>query len=813
MKMHDFENAFGEAPDSFELAMQQALGKDTRMISRSMKGLLIAAVLAILMIGTAFAATRGFGLLDMLAGRLPVNEQMENMVQTASQNKGEQKDFTATIEEAISDGMQAYFTVRIAPTDPAKTLLIPWAEQSTEIPEGFEKSYAELAKEQGKQLFVIDAHNTWTGAYNFYATDELSKRRDGDDMVLSYAMPAVPDRDDESKLTIHCGVIGYELYEGHSDRDSWQRIDANAQIDYTKDVKGYRWKNPAKIPELGVQITNVRVYDSPVTRSLQIRFKPLPGLDEVDLAAANNTHFSPLDENGNVIEGTYADSSGIESGDEFIQNMVVPADHTGGITLAKYDWAAEKPTYTLRLDVQDATPIDMETRLKENADKYRKEGEKAEERRIKEEAEEKARLSATPKPIPHDAKEVQLTGAEIPVLREEETVYKQLTDRIEALSGQVGLSADNGKYTITIDQIAATDTTMMLFYTFKGKEKLERGEDRSIKGWNAKEAIPMIMDVQFASNPDGHTILSDGFDRNSMFFIDDYTIRGYLVLSDMRESLRIPERDHVTFTCAGFHTQDDSLQVSFHLDRSMAKAGVRAKDLDVDASYVLPDDSNESRDVQLTHVSASAIMTTLDATETKKSNGNTEYVIKDDRGRFLENRLVTPSYLYDAIDADHTKIERTRWNIWGAQDAKSLTLIPIINYLPSDQNSVFVPLTQALPYTFETEGGMKVTLHECVLDTNGLTLRYEGLIGWSPEFLLSENQDFDFATSLNGTIISDSTDPITNITTTVLRWSPEKGAKQGERIKQSTLDKYKYLWFPTMLYVLDSSQAVTIHLD
>ncbi len=133
MREQRMPDIFRETPAGFHRRMKTTLHaletgqmnrEEQKMRRTSARGLLIACVLAIVLIGTAFAATRGFGLLDMLSERLPTNEQMQDMIQTVVERPARQKDYKVKIEQAICDGIQAYFTARVSPTDPNKTLLI-----------------------------------------------------------------------------------------------------------------------------------------------------------------------------------------------------------------------------------------------------------------------------------------------------------------------------------------------------------------------------------------------------------------------------------------------------------------------------------------------------------------------------------------------------------------------------------------------------------------------------------------------------------------------------------------------------------------
>ena len=152
-----FQSVFPEAPESFDQTILRALheGRGARPERYVGRRLLIAACLLLILSAACYAVVKGIGVLDLLRDRGGVQprEGAAGLVQPLPEQTGGQFDgVRLTVEEALTDGRQIYFTARFAPEVSGGALLLgDWDSATGQAEEGG-KTFAQLAKETGAPL-------------------------------------------------------------------------------------------------------------------------------------------------------------------------------------------------------------------------------------------------------------------------------------------------------------------------------------------------------------------------------------------------------------------------------------------------------------------------------------------------------------------------------------------------------------------------------------------------------------------------------------------------------------------------------------
>lgn len=162
--MRDINNAFGRTPESFERFVESTLRQKQReeqsqMKHKGLNGVLVFVLVIALLAGTAFALTSGFGLTDFRNrhGMPMLPEASEQIADLSRVESAESLLVRYHMQEALVDGDRLLLTFAAEPVAPDKHLLMGVMELPTDFPEGSDRSYEQIAKEEGKTLVEVSA--------------------------------------------------------------------------------------------------------------------------------------------------------------------------------------------------------------------------------------------------------------------------------------------------------------------------------------------------------------------------------------------------------------------------------------------------------------------------------------------------------------------------------------------------------------------------------------------------------------------------------------------------------------------------------
>lgn len=221
MNRSDFEKAVPPMPNGFYQAMEAALSRareEERVIQRrgKLRLALIAALVALCLFGTAFALTGGFGVLDFMGDYAGANEILPQAAElvTPLAQVPEARTSRAVYRpgEAIAVNGKVSATIEVRLTDPEKYLMMEdggWGDPS-DCPSGSDKTYAQLAKEQGKTLLCVGIMPKTVNDIALLGSG-LSSRLDGDTLYL-YGEFELPQGVGDGPLEVTYEVSDYEVY-------------------------------------------------------------------------------------------------------------------------------------------------------------------------------------------------------------------------------------------------------------------------------------------------------------------------------------------------------------------------------------------------------------------------------------------------------------------------------------------------------------------------------------------------------------------------------------------------------------------------
>lgn len=214
MTRMDFKKAVPETPNAFTEAMRKAMNnmQEVQIRRKKPKTLLVAALVgAILLVGTAFALTNGFGVFDfwnryerneILPEALELVEPLNDVASVETQRVRYR-----AVDAAATDG-KISATVVAELKEPEKFILMDdaWGDPLA-VPEGFDKSYEQLAKESGRTLVCVDPMITINGEFS---GGSVSDKLEGGKLYL-YAETDYDGKTDES-IQVTYELTDYEVY-------------------------------------------------------------------------------------------------------------------------------------------------------------------------------------------------------------------------------------------------------------------------------------------------------------------------------------------------------------------------------------------------------------------------------------------------------------------------------------------------------------------------------------------------------------------------------------------------------------------------
>ncbi len=333
MNGQEYKNAFGKAPESFKNRVAYTLThmEEERKVKKfSLRLVLIAGIVLILMAGVVYAAStewRLFNFFSGMYGRTPGDELQKAIEGNNIARSYETEKLTVDLTEAIADGKYMYLTAVIKPKPGQKLLLLPmdampddsvamWTGRPGVVskPEDKNRTFLQLAKEEGKKLVAV---NLWyqSGDISNDLADFIQLPDGGVSFVVGGTMVT-----DASKLPVSLIMTEQELTEeGEYLADTQTKETFAFDLAVTppitqKTVTG----NQIKVQNAGASIDRVQLTLTPLTLHYEIYFTKVDG----SVPAYENTlWFRFLGEDGVEIPGGLSLTGGLESKDDvhFVQ--------------------------------------------------------------------------------------------------------------------------------------------------------------------------------------------------------------------------------------------------------------------------------------------------------------------------------------------------------------------------------------------------------------------------------------------------------------------------------------------------------------
>jgi len=296
--------ACGQTPARFSHRMRGALSAQAKKSpARPLRPALSAALVLLLLLGSAYALER-LGVLDTLSHALKTQllPEASEMVKSGIPQEAVQPALARfTVEEAVYDGRQAYFTLRVSPGDVEKVLLMDpdsgpaWAydwQASGNIYEG--ESFAEKAQAAGQKMVQAEV---WDALVNeeVQETRQHHLRYQNGDLLYTLSLPA---QGDEARIRLN--LLAMDIYQ---QMDESARGSLAFTLQKSPLSREALAQTPLPLPKAGLMLTYCQVELSPIASYLTLRYALAP--DAAPIQAVNfqdGLWAEWLDEEGNSRE-------------------------------------------------------------------------------------------------------------------------------------------------------------------------------------------------------------------------------------------------------------------------------------------------------------------------------------------------------------------------------------------------------------------------------------------------------------------------------------------------------------------------------
>ena len=287
MTNNDLQRAFGAPPSNFEnrvKATVRRMESAQQPVFRPRTVLILAAML-LLLAGTG-VALKQLGVLNTLTENLQrfLQPKAQELVQAQPEQSGTQPEGTRfTVEEAINDGEQLYLLVRVAATQPQKTLLMDydavpatgrdwWMNHDERAGERF----STLAAESGRSLVQVDC--PWLKAGNtLLEQTRCTIRYDGEDVLYAFTF--------KGTKTDFKGTLSLSAVELYAENNPQAQGELTLNIPLLAFSPLYTAQTPVALPKMGGILKRLSVEQSPIATYVRAEYALVP--DVTDLQHIN----------------------------------------------------------------------------------------------------------------------------------------------------------------------------------------------------------------------------------------------------------------------------------------------------------------------------------------------------------------------------------------------------------------------------------------------------------------------------------------------------------------------------------------------
>ncbi|MDO4549194.1 MAG: hypothetical protein Q4D04_13970 [Clostridia bacterium] len=274
-KEPDWKRAYGPVPETyakqFEKTLSELKGERTVNMKTAMRTVLIAAILLILLVGTALAVGSALGIIDFFEQNYGMTPS-EDAAATISRNLATTDDglIRFTVREAVYDGETVRALLAVEPFNAQKYIVANDISDIIEIEDGktAEECADEYAQTSGRTILTLA--DTWIdidNAVNYTSTSCTA--RDGD-AVLSYCAISLSD---ESPETVQL-VANAEILDDSVNTLSFSLDKTSASI---------RALSPHEVTDGGVTILSANLSQTPFADYMRVVYQP-PGISFEQIA-------------------------------------------------------------------------------------------------------------------------------------------------------------------------------------------------------------------------------------------------------------------------------------------------------------------------------------------------------------------------------------------------------------------------------------------------------------------------------------------------------------------------------------------------
>lgn len=270
---HLWRESCGEVPQGFINRLHKSFGQASkRQASRRLRPILSATLVLVLLLGSAYALEY-LGVLDTLHAVLRTHllPQATDMVKSDIPQSAKQPALARfSVEEAVYDGRQVYFTLRVQPSDPAKTLLMDvqaepaWAYDWQDSGKPYEgESFAQKAQTTGRQLVQVEVWDALVNAQGQQIRMH-NTRYQNDDILYTLALPA---HGEEARVQLN--LLAVNLL-GQADESARGTLDFTLQK--SPHIQVASAQTPLFLPDSGLTLTLCQVETTPIASYLILKY-------------------------------------------------------------------------------------------------------------------------------------------------------------------------------------------------------------------------------------------------------------------------------------------------------------------------------------------------------------------------------------------------------------------------------------------------------------------------------------------------------------------------------------------------------------
>jgi hypothetical protein len=247
-----------------------------------------AAIFVVLSLGTAFAASNGFGLLERMNSTTdtgPTLPEAQNLVVSGlSQQGGVLPEATFTLDEFIYDGEALWISVTVRPNNPQYVMTCDdymLAQGAKKLPNGKElpkdQKFSSWAVKNGYTPFLVtaelDESTVQFDESNGSPYGGISGVRFIDDGGVTYTTAITGIQlEPGQKLSLVCTLLPYRVSTGRFDFENREETALDFTISEIPPLPSVASSQPIKFTAAGIVVDYVKLSSSPLTTYCELEY-------------------------------------------------------------------------------------------------------------------------------------------------------------------------------------------------------------------------------------------------------------------------------------------------------------------------------------------------------------------------------------------------------------------------------------------------------------------------------------------------------------------------------------------------------------